>query len=140
MEATGGVDEHEPCPAPLGLVDDVVADARGVRAALARHDVDARALSPDLELLDGRGAERVSPADEAGDTVAVRLPGELAHRGGLARAVDAHEEHTAGKVGERVALGGHELGGEPLGERLAELGGTRDVLARGLLAQVIGHA
>ena len=140
MEAPGGVDEHELGAAPLGLLDHLVAHARGVGAALARHHVDARALAPDLELLDGGRAEGVGAADEAARAGLTGAPGELAHRGRLAGPVDADEQDAARKVGEGVALGGGELRGETAGQRVAKLVGTGEVLARRLLAQVVGHA
>ena len=48
VQAPGRVHEHELGPLPLGTLDHVVADACRVGAALARHDLGARALAPDL--------------------------------------------------------------------------------------------
>ena len=140
MQAAGRVDEDELGAAALRLLHDVVADARRVGAALARDHVDARALAPHLELLDGGGAEGVGAADQAARAGVAGAPGELAHRRGLARAVDAHEEHAAREVGERVALGRGELLGEAARQGVAQLLCAGEVLARGLLAQVVGHA
>ena len=126
-------------PSRLGLLEHVVADARRVGAALARDDLDARALAPHLQLLDGGGTEGVGAADEAAHAQLVVGVGKLAHRGGLAGAVDAHEEHARRQAGERVALGAREHLGEALRQRLAQLARRAQVLAGGLLAQVVGH-
>ena len=62
---------------------------------------------------------------------------DLSHRGGLAGAVDAHEEHAARRVVEDVALGLDEELPQPLGEGGAKLVGGLEVLAGGRLAQVV---
>ena len=137
MQAARRVNEHEVRGLLLGALDDVVADARGVGAALARDDLDATALAPDLELLDCRGAEGVGTADEDAFAALLGGTGELAHRGGLARAVDAHEQHAARRVVERVGLGDRERLGQALGQGLAHLVGRVEGLLGGQLAQVV---
>ena len=52
-------------------------------------------VGPDLELIDGRGAERVGGADERLLAVEPQAVGELADRGGLAGAVHADDQHDA---------------------------------------------
>ena len=80
VQAAGRVDEHEVGVAALRLLDDVVADARRIAAALARDDVHAGALAPDLELLDGRGTEGVGAAQKDAPALPRRATGELAAR------------------------------------------------------------
>ena len=64
MQAAGGVDEDRAAPARLARGHGVE-DDRGRVGALARaDDIDAGAAGPDLELLDGRRAERVGGADQ----------------------------------------------------------------------------
>ena len=140
MQAPCGVDEHQLRAALLGLLDHVVADARRIRAALAGDDVHACALTPHLELLDGGGAEGVGTSYEAGLALVASTSGELAHRGGLAGAVDAHKEDARGHVLEGVAIGRSELLGKALGQGVTQLVCAGEVLARRLLAQVVGHA
>ena len=59
MQTPRRVDEDQIGPRGLGALDGVVAHAGRVASALARDHLDARAARPDLELLDGGGAEGV---------------------------------------------------------------------------------
>lgn len=77
----------------------------GVASALALHDLDAATLAPDVELLDGCGTEGVARAYEHLATAERSLIGELANRRGLARTIDAHEEHADGVHTQRVRVG-----------------------------------
>ena len=67
-------------------------EERGGRvAALAGlDDVDAGALRPDFELLDGGGAEGIGCAEQDGAALGAEERSELAGGGGLAGAVDAN--------------------------------------------------
>ena len=78
------------------LLDRLEGDAGGVGALRAAHDVDADALAPGGELLDGGGAERVGRAEGHGEVLGDEDAGELADGGGLAGAVDADDEDDAG--------------------------------------------
>ena len=138
VQAAGGVDKGETGALALRRVEHVVADASRVAAALPGHDAHARALAPDLQLLDGGRAEGVGAADQAGHACFLGGPGDLAHRGRLARAVDAHEKHAAGQVRKGVALGHGELRRQAPRKRLLQLAGTFESFAGGLLAQVVG--
>ena len=121
----------------LGLLDDVVADARRIAAALARDDVHASALAPDLELLDSRGTEGVGAAQKDAPALPRRATGELSAGSGLAGAVDAHKEHAGRHVVKGVALGRGELGGQAVGQGALELVRTGETLLRGELPQVV---
>ena len=105
--------------------DGIEGDRARIGPLRALDQLDAGALRPALELLDGRGAERVRRADDhrLPERLA-QVPGELADGRRLARAVDADDEDD-GRVRadvDRVVAGAGELGeqlGEPLRERLA---------------------
>ena len=64
---------------------------------------------------------------------------DLAHRGCLARAVYAHEEHARRRIEEEIMLGLHEHLGQAVSERTAQLLGSLEVLARRKIAQVVGY-
>ncbi len=67
---------------------------RRIGACAARNDFGACALSPDLQLLDGGGAERVARRQYDLQPLPGQPLGELADGGGLAGAVDArHQDH-----------------------------------------------
>ena len=93
VQAAGGVDEDDVAAPALRGGDRIEGDRGGIGALRRADEVRPRALGPDLELLVGRGAERVGGADE--DRTAVRREpvGELADRRRLARAVHADDEH-----------------------------------------------
>ena len=64
VEPARRVDQHQLGVVLLRAVQHVVAHARGIDPALARDDLDAGALPPDLELLDRGRAERVAAAED----------------------------------------------------------------------------
>ena len=64
VQAAGGVDEDRIAALRLRRRDRIEHDRGGIGALARAHDVDAGARGPDLELLDGRGAERVGRADQ----------------------------------------------------------------------------
>ena len=115
MQTAGGIDKHQVAAALVGLVEHVVANTCRVGAAVALDDGDASALAPHIELFDGGGAERIGRADH--DVLAAGGHGarDLTDRRGLAGAVDAHKQHAARRIGERIALDGHKVLFELLG-------------------------
>ncbi len=134
MQAPRRVDEHQVAAELVGLVEHVVAHARGVGAAVALDHGNAGAPAPDVQLLDGGGAEGVCAADHH---VLARMglgARDLADRRGLAGAVDADEQHAARGPVEDVALGLDEELAESLGEGGAQLIGGLEVLPRRGLA------
>ncbi len=140
VQAPGGVDEHQVGPGGLGALDGVVADAGRIAAALAGDHLDPGAAGPHLQLLDGRGAERVGRAQQHMAARVGRLLGYLAHGGGLAGAVDAHEQHDGLLAAEHV-LAALSEGGCYLAVQGVEHGvGVGQRLARGLVAQVLHDA
>ena len=91
-------------------------------------------------MLDGRGAKRVGTADHdvlAGTRLGAR---DLADRGGLAGAVDTHEQHAARRIVEDVGLGLDEELAQALGKGATQLIGGLEVLTGRGLTQVVGDA
>ena len=115
----------------------VVAHACRVGAALARDHLHVGAARPHLQLLDGGGAERVGAAQDDLAASVVRFLGKLAHRGGLARAVDAHEQHARRVAAEDLLAAFGERVGDLVVEHVEHGIGIGKRLARGLVAQVL---
>ena len=140
MQTTRRVNENEVATQLIGLVEHVVANARGIGPAIALDDGHTCALTPHIELLDGRGAKRVGTADHdvlAGTRLGAR---DLADRGGLAGAVDTHEQHAARRIVEDVGLGLDEELAQALGKGATQLIGGLEVLTGRGLTQVVGDA
>ena len=93
MKATGGVDEHQIGAHRFGAFQGVEAHRGRIASALARHHLHAGALRPHLQLLDGGRSEGIGAAEQHLAARIRRLLRQLADGGGLAGAVDAHEQH-----------------------------------------------
>ena len=94
MQPPGRVHDDHVDAALDALVDRVERDARRVGAlAVGPDHLGADPLAPGLQLVRGRGAERVGRAEQHGAPVADQHPGQLAAHGGLPGPVDAHHEH-----------------------------------------------
>jgi hypothetical protein len=79
--------------------------ASKITALSAPVEVGAGPVGPGLELLGGGGAERVAGGHHDGAAVSGLLGAELADGGGLADAVDAHEEpHVGRPLGARLEV------------------------------------
>jgi len=92
VQAAGRIHDDDVAPAGLRRRDRVEGHGGRVGATLRAHEVGARALGPDLELLFGGGAKRVRGGQH---DRASRLPEamrELADRRRLAGAVDPDDE------------------------------------------------
>src|SRR5690606_24002330 len=89
VEAPGRVGEHEVDAAGGGPLDGVEDHRARVAALGAADDVGAAALGPGLELLGGRGPERVAGGHHDRATALHLLATHLADRRRLAHAVDA---------------------------------------------------
>ena len=137
VKAPRRVDEHEVGAAALGALDGVVAHAGRIAAALAGDHLDVRALRPHFQLLDGRRAERVGAAEDDRATCVGRLLRQLAHRGGLAGTVDAHEQHERGLTAQHVLAAFRERGGDLVVQQVEHGVGVGQRLARGLIAQTL---
>ena len=105
LQTAGGVDQHHVDVLRLGGGDGVEGEAGRVGALLARHHRSAGALGPDLELLDGGGAERVAGHQHYAFALATELGGELADGGGFAGAVDPAHQDDEGPRGDLQRLG-----------------------------------
>ena len=71
-------------PVLARLLQGVEGEARGIGALLARQHRRADPLAPDLELLDGRGPERVAGGDHHLQALGAEFLRQLADGGGLA--------------------------------------------------------
>ena len=138
MEATGGIDEDQIASQAVSLVQHVVAHAGRIASTLALDHGHAGALAPNIELLDGGGAERIGATDHNLLSTVRHVAGDLSHRGGLASPVDAYKQHAAGGIAEDVAIGLHEHLGQTVRQRAAQLTGGLEIAPRGLVAQVVG--
>ena len=92
LQAACCVDDQHVDLARDGCLDGVEGDSRRVGSLLVLNDGHARALAPDLELVDGRRAEGVGRGEQDRLALALVVGGELADRRRLARAVDADDE------------------------------------------------
>src|SRR6185437_1752622 len=124
VQPPGGVDDDDVAAAGLGGGDRIEGDRGRIAAGLGRDEVGLGPLRPRLELLAGGGAERVVGADHARAAGLAQVPGDLADRRRLARAVHAaHEQdgRMGGDVDAGIARRRHQLGDdllEPAGELL----------------------
>ena len=138
MQTAGGIDEHQVAAALIGLIEHVIAHARRIGAAVTLDNRYAGTLAPHIELLDGGGAEGVGRTDHHVLAAGGHGACNLADRGGLAGAVDADKQHTARRIGKRIALNRHKMALELLGQGAAKLRGGLEVLLGRGVAQVIG--
>src|SRR5271165_3113671 len=92
MQAAGGVHDDDVSVAGLGGGYRVIDNRSRVRAKFLLDHLDAVARSPNLQLLDGRGAKGVGGAKDHAAAFLFQAIGELADAGGFARAVDADDE------------------------------------------------
>ena len=104
LQPPGGVDQHRVDPLVDALLDGLEGHAGGVAALRAAHHLDADAVAPRGQLVDGRGTERVGRAQGHREVLGDEDPGDLADGGGLAGAVDADDEDDAG-----LAVGAGDL-------------------------------
>ena len=99
VQPAGGVDDQDVDAAAVGGLHGVEDDRAGVGALLVGDDRHAQALAPDLELVDGGGAEGVAGRQHDRAAELLVVGDQLGDRGGLADAVDAddhdHEGHAA---------------------------------------------
>ena len=120
VQPPGGVDDDDVAAAGLGGGDGVERDRGGIAAGLRRDEVGPGPLRPRLELLAGRGPERVGGADHARAAGLAQVPGDLADRGRLAGAVHAAHEQDGGMGGDvdaGIARRCHQLGDDLLEPR-----------------------
>ena len=114
----GGVDEEHVDPLRPRCGQRLIGEARGIGALRAGDHRASGAGAPDLELLDGGGAERVAGREHDAPALAREPRRELADGRGLARAVDSGDQDD-----ERLRRGiDHERGRDGR-ENLLDLGG-----------------
>ena len=95
-------------PRDFGGGEAVEDDGRRIGAFFVAHDLGARALRPDRQLLGGCGAKRVAGDEHDRMPALALLRGELADRRRLAGAVDADDQH-------HVRYGPHRNGADVAG-------------------------
>ena len=127
VEAAGGVGDQDVGVAGDGGVEGVEHHRGRVSVGRMGHDLRVRALSPDPQLVDGGGAERVGRRKNDSPSLGTLAGGQLADRRGLAGAVDADDEHDGGRT-----LGGRD--GLPV-LRVADGEQPREFGADGLLGR-----
>ncbi len=137
VQAASRVDEHQLGAQLFGTFDGFVAYARRIAAALARDHLDSGALAPYLKLLDRGGPEGVAAAQQ--DLLACLgvARGQLADRGGFARAVDANEQDHARQLVEHIDFGLCEACSNLVHQKVKNLPAIRQGLARGNIAQIL---
>ena len=92
MQPAGGVDDDGVGSALQSGAHGVERDRRGIPAGSTAHHRGADPVAPRLELICRGGPERVGRAEDDVLAVGDQDPGEFAGGGGLAGAVDAHDE------------------------------------------------
>jgi hypothetical protein len=88
-----GIDDDGVGVTRFGGCNRVVDYGGRICAGFLLDDLDAVALRPDFELLDGGGAERVRSAKNDAAALLLQAIRQLADAGGLACAVDANDEN-----------------------------------------------
>ena len=95
VQASGGVHNDDVCRARLGGGYRIVNDRGRIGAGFLFDDLDAVALRPDFQLLDGGGAKRVRSAEHNAAAFLAQPVREFSYAGGLARAVHADNKNHA---------------------------------------------
>ena len=105
----------------MPLVDRVEGHRRGIGTLGAPHHLGTHPGPPRLQLVGGRGPERVGGAQHDAPAVGDQDPGQLSHGGGLARAVDPDHQQHRRLVDMRQRLDrAVELGVQFVDQRLAQ--------------------
>ena len=81
-----------------GAGEGIESEPGGVRADPPRQDLGPRPFTPDLELVDGSGPERVAGGQHYRPSILAQLMRKLADGGGLAGAVDPDHQDDVGAV------------------------------------------
>ena len=97
MQTPCRVDDQHVCLLFLGILNGIEHHGCGVRAFVLMHDVHARAVAPNGKLVDGGGAERICRGNDHLFARFFQSLGDLADRGGLARAVHADDKDHRGR-------------------------------------------
>ena len=94
MQASGGIGDQHIDAARLGRLDGIEDHRGGVGAGVLGDDRNVVALAPDLQLLDGGGAEGITGGQHHRFALVLEAARQLADGGGLADAVDPdHQDH-----------------------------------------------
>ena len=141
LQPAGGVDQEHVGAGFFRFFKRFEGEAGGVGAGRPGDDRNAHALAPDLELLDGRGAEGIAGAEHYALCFGGEASRELADRRGLAGTVDANDHDD---VGRACAVDPQRL--RDRREHLLDLGGKdgadllgADFLVKPLARQRLDH-
>jgi len=136
----GGVGDQHVGAARLRGLQRVVDHGGRVGARGLRNDRHAVAVAPDLQLLDGGGAEGVARGEHHLAALGRQAAGELADGGGLARAVHAdHQDHVRAPRLVDLERSAHRADDveQRLAQRVEQCVEVAEFLARHLAAQVV---
>ncbi len=96
LKTAGGVDDEKVIAFVPGALQRVERQARGIRARFGCDNLGARPLAPNLELLDGRGPERVARRQHDPKALAGELVRILADRRRFAGAIHTDDKDDVG--------------------------------------------
>ena len=103
LQPAGGIDQQHIGAAIARPAQCIEHETGRVGADRPRDHLGAGALAPDLQLVDGGGAEGVAGREHDASALATETSGELADRRGLAGAVDADDQDDV-RLHRRVDL------------------------------------
>ena len=111
VQAARRIEEQIVHPARLRGGDGVMGHRGGIRPIAAGDDFHLEAVAPHLDLLDGRGAERVAGGEQDGFFLRLEIMRQLGAGRGLSRAVDADDgdDRGATRHREQVRWGGGQV-------------------------------
>ena len=123
LQAPRRIDHQKVRAIARGLFHGVKGKAGGVRALGCRQHRHTGALTPDLKLFDGRGAEGVAGGNDHLFSGGAELAGQFADGGGLARAVYTDHQHDLRLLGIKRQGAGHRFhhAGDFLGQQPLDL-------------------
>jgi hypothetical protein len=100
VQPAGGIDEDRIAALRLARRDRIEDNRRGIGAFARAYHLDSGPAGPNLQLFHGRRAKRVGGANQRPPPLILEEVRELAHRGRLARAVDADNQRDLGTRGD----------------------------------------
>ena len=133
VQAARGVHDDDIAAARLGRGDRVKHDRRRIGSLAVAHNVRARALCPDFELVGRRRAEGVRRTQHDLFVLADIAGGQFADGRGLAHAVDADHQNDRGFARNVKRLIVQHVVGQHLAQQVAQLGRGGDLLELGAL-------
>ena len=140
MQPPGGVDDDDVGLARFGRCNRIEHDGGRVAALRLLNQIAVRAVRPDLQLLDGRGAERVRRPEDDALVQRLQIGGELADRRGLADAVDADDEDHRGARAHAQLFPAGKHPGHGFAQKVKDFLRVLDLALLDLFAQLLADA